>query len=212
MTFLVTSFVGDSITLGTGDGECLGWPARIAAAEGARGHDITVYNLGVRAHTTAQIRARWRAECEQRLPDHLPGHLVFNFGTNDTRVVDGKIELPAEESAANARATVEEGLAWQKPVLWVGQVPVDETNQPLDSIMGVQFWFTNERIRETNDAFKAIAAELKVPFLDLFSAFIDDPAWTAEHTKGDSVHPTTAGYAMMAERISAWDAWRAWLD
>ena len=212
MTLLVTCFVGDSITLGTGDGDCLGWPARIAAAERGRGHDITVYNLGVRAQTTAQIRARWRAECADRLPDNLPGRLIFNFGTNDTRVVDDQIALPVAESAANARAMIEEALAWEKPVLWVGQVPVDETNQPLDSIMGITFWFANERVGQTNEAFKEIAAELGVPFLDLFSVFNGDPAWEEPHKKGDSVHPTTTGYAMMAERIGAWQAWRAWLD
>ncbi len=212
MTFLVTCFVGDSITLGTGDGDCLGWPARIAAAERGRGHDLTVYNLGVRAQTTAQIRARWRAECADRLPDHLPGRLIFNFGTNDTRVVDDQIALPVAESAANARAMIEEALAWEKPVLWVGQVPVDETNQPLESIMGITFWFANERVRQTNEAFKEIAAELGVPFLDLFSVLNGDPTWEEPHKKGDSVHPTTTGYAMMAERIGAWQAWRAWLD
>lgn len=208
----MTCFVGDSITLGTGDGDCLGWPARIAAAERGRGHDLTVYNLGVRAQTTAQIRARWRAECADRLPDHLPGRLIFNFGTNDTRVVDGQIALPVAESAANARAMIEEALAWEKPVLWVGQVPVDETNQPLDSIMGITFWFANERVRQTNEAFKEIAAELGVPFLDLFSVLNGDPTWEEPHKKGDSVHPTTTGYAIMAERIGAWQAWRAWLD
>ena len=60
MTILRICFVGDSITQGTADKEYLGWPGRLCAGERARGHDLTCYNLGVRADTTADIARRWR--------------------------------------------------------------------------------------------------------------------------------------------------------
>ncbi len=41
MTAIRICFVGDSITAGTGDNTCLGWPGRISAAEIARGHDVS---------------------------------------------------------------------------------------------------------------------------------------------------------------------------
>ena len=211
MTTFITCFVGDSITLGTGDDDYLGWPARISTDARSCGHSLTIYNLGVRAETTAQIRQRWRRETALRLPDHLPGHLVFNFGTNDTRMVNDKVEVPLHQSASNARAMIEEALAWGKPTLWIGQIPVDETNQPLDSIMGITFWFSNKRIKQTNEVFKDIADDLGVPFLDLFSVLHGDSVWEREHKQGDSVHPTTEGYAIIAELIGQWDAWRAWL-
>ena len=49
---------GDSFVNGTGDPERLGWLGRAGA--GAR--DVTVYNLGMRGDTSADIRGRWRAE------------------------------------------------------------------------------------------------------------------------------------------------------
>ncbi|MBM3517442.1 MAG: hypothetical protein FJX56_06100 [Alphaproteobacteria bacterium] len=212
MTFLVTCFVGDSITLGTADAACLGWPARLAAAELARGHELTVYNLGVRANTTTQIAQRWRPECAARLPDLVPGGVVFNFGTNDTRqLAGGGVELTLDQSLANARAMVADAASW-KPVLWVGQVPVYEPKQPLRSLTGAIYHFTNERVRQWTAAYAALAGELAVPFLDLYTSLVQDGAWNAQMALGDSVHPTATGYAMIAERVAAWPAWRSWLD
>ena len=52
-------FVGDSITHGTGDETLLGWTYRVGQTEAAKGHDVTVYNLGIRADTSALVEARW---------------------------------------------------------------------------------------------------------------------------------------------------------
>ena len=60
-------FVGDSITHGTGDETLLGWPYRVGQAEVMRGHDVTVYNLGIRADTSELVAERWQAECRARL-------------------------------------------------------------------------------------------------------------------------------------------------
>ena len=49
MTQIRIGFVGDSITHGTGDETLLGWTYRVGQAEAAKGHDVTVYNLGIRA-------------------------------------------------------------------------------------------------------------------------------------------------------------------
>ena len=77
MTELRICFVGDSITNGTSDDDCLGWPGRLCSAERNSGHDISSYNLGIRAETSEQIASRWRAECTPRLPEPYPAALVF---------------------------------------------------------------------------------------------------------------------------------------
>ena len=90
MTILRICFVGDSLTNGTNDEHFLGWPGRLCAAECARGHELTHYNLGIRAETSEQIEARWHAECAPRLLDIHPGALVFSFGVNDMAIEDGQ--------------------------------------------------------------------------------------------------------------------------
>ena len=98
MTSVRICFLGDSLIVGTNDHEFTGWPGRLAQRETAAGHDISIYNLGIRADTSDLIAARWRAECEVRLPDFHPGALVFSYGANDMAILDGKIRVPLARS------------------------------------------------------------------------------------------------------------------
>jgi len=86
-------FIGDSFVSGAYDGECLGWVGRISAAARRRGHDVSVYNLGIRGETSVQIARRWRTEAEVRQSPQQEGRLVFEFGVNDVRELDGKRQL-----------------------------------------------------------------------------------------------------------------------
>ena len=211
MTTLRICFVGDSITNGTADDACLGWPGRLCAAERARGHDVTIYNLGVRAETTAHIVPRWRQECAPRLPDHSPGALVFAFGVNDIAEEAGALRCPFVDSLANARRIVGEALAW-KPVLWIGPAPVDESLQPLQPAPGVSYAFQNQRAADLSAAYGAAADELGVPFLDLFTPLAADRRYLESLKQADGVHPDAAGYAAIAEQVGRWADWRAWFD
>ena len=212
MTILRICFMGDSLTNGTGDVAYLGWPGRLCQRETRAGHDITCYNLGIRAETTEMIRARWRGECEPRLGAGLPGALVFSFGTNDTAEEAGTPRVAFDRSLENARVMIAEARAW-KPLLWVGPPPVDDNRQPLrSSSAGIDRHFRNARVAALSDAFAAVARDEGVPYLDLFTPLSGEPAWAGGFKHGDGVHPTETGYAEMAERIAGWDAWRAWFD
>ena len=211
MTTLRICFVGDSITNGTLDEAFLGWPGRLCEAERARGHDLTLYNLGIRADTSEMIAARWEAECRARLPAHTPGALVFAFGVNDTAEEAGALRVPQGASLAIARAMISEAKAWL-PVLWVGPAPLDEAQQPLRPAPGVEYAFQNDRIEALSDAYANLAAELDVPYLDLFRPLSADKRWSDALRNGDGVHPTGAGYQAMYEIIGGWPAWRAWFD
>lgn len=212
MTTLRICFVGDSITNGTLDGDYLGWPGRLCMAERAAGHDLTLYNLGVRADTSAHIAERWQEECAVRLPDHTPGALVFAFGVNDAADEQGVgIRVPQEASVANARTILSTARAW-KPTLWIGPAPIDETRQPLVPAPGVAYAFDNTRTSELSRAYAELAEELEIPYLDLFTPLAASAAWAEALAGGDGVHPPAAGYAEIADRVRAWPAWRAWLD
>ncbi len=208
-------FVGDSITVGTGDDRYQGWPALAAAAEAARGHDVTLYNLGVRGDTSVQIAARWHSESRARLPDDVNGALVFSFGVNDAAIEPtadpDRQRVPPAQSIATAREILSTAQAWL-PTLMIGPTPVRVDGVQIVRSPQVTYDFLNERTRAINAAYADLAAELGVPYLELFTELVGDPAWAAALQTGDGVHPAQAGYAMMAERIGRWPGWRRWFD
>lgn len=175
MTVLRVCFVGDSITNGTSDPAYLGWAGRLCATEHDAGHDLSCYNLGIRADTSRHIAARWQAECRARLPNGVPGALVFAFGINDTAVEVGVgIRVPVEESVANARTIIGAAKAWL-PTLWIGPTPADEGQQPFRSTPDIAYAFSNPRIAALNRRLATVAGELEVPYLDLFAGLDGDP-------------------------------------
>ena len=93
-------FVGDSITHGTGDETLLGWTYRVGQAEAAKGHDVTVYNLGIRADTSALVEGRWETEVLSRLKPEMNCGTLWAIGINDsahekTATTDG-LRVPLE--------------------------------------------------------------------------------------------------------------------
>lgn len=201
MTALRICFVGDSITNGRLDDEYLGWPGRLCRAERARGHDLTLYNLGVRRDTSRDIERRWEAECAARLPVEFVSALVFSFGVNDTAEDGGIARVSIEESLAAARRMLTRAAAW-RPVLWIG--PSTGDPEPGSA------W--NRRIATYSAHYEKLAGELRTPYLDLFSVLIRDPDWLAAQRAGDGVHPTGPGYAIIAAAVAGWPAWRRWLE
>ena len=211
MAALRVCFVGDSITNGTGDRDFLGWPGRLCRSGVAAGHDLTCYNLGVRADTSSLLRARWEAECRARLPEGVNGRLIFAFGVNDTAEELGKgVRVPLAESLANAEAILTQAKAW-KPALWIGPAPVVEAKQPLRPYPGLAYDFRNGRIAETSAAYAALARDIGVPYLEVFEPLRADPDWSRHVDAGDGVHPVADGYGAMTRLIEAWPAWKAWL-
>jgi acyl-CoA thioesterase I len=212
MTNLRICFVGDSLTNGTNDSQFQGWPGRLCTSECARGHELTHYNLGIRAETSEQIEVRWRAECEPRLLDIHPGALVFSFGVNDMAIENGEnIRVSKERSIESAKRMLGEAQQW-KPTLWIGPVPVDDSQQPFQSAPTVSYDFSTERLADLSQAYENLASEMGIPYLEILEPLANNNAWNNSFSQGDGVHPAGAGYALMAERIGNWEAWRGWLD
>jgi acyl-CoA thioesterase I len=190
-------FFGDSYVNGTGDPTGLGWVGRVSAAARRRGHDLTTYNLGIRRDTSADIAARWQEEARRRLPPDVDGRLVFSFGGNDCTDENGAPRIAAERSLANARAILGAAQAhW--PVLMLGPPPL-----PVAS--------AEARVRALSRALQTLAAELGIPYLDLATPLSAIALWRIELAAGDGAHPGAAGYALIADLVEGWPAWRAWL-
>ena len=208
-------FVGDSITHGTGDETLLGWTYRVGQAEAAKGHDVTVYNLGIRADTSALVEDRWNIEVNSRLKAGMNCATVWAIGINDsahekTASTDG-LRVPLDESLDRISRMINTAKS-VGPALWIGPTPVIEEMMPIDRLPGVIYDFRNEMIETYSNAFAVKAAEIGVPYLDLYSDLAGDPDWDASLRASDGLHPNADGYVMMAARVTAWDAWRNWFD
>jgi lysophospholipase L1-like esterase len=189
--------VGDSFVNGTGDPEGLGWIGRACRRARQRGHDVTLYNLGVRGHTSAQVAERFEREAAVRLvPEHSSG-LVFSFGANDGVIVDGRARVLPDETLRHARAILERARILA-PVLLVGPLPVGDEA-------------VSDRAAALCQMLGALCREVGVPYLPVFDAMRRSAAWTGEVQAGDGAHPGARGYGELADLVDRWPPWRTWL-
>lgn len=197
---------GDSITLGCNDSEGLGWPGRLCRGLTCGGYSVAAYNLGVNGDTSQHIAARWRAEAEAR-SRNSPGLMLFAFGFNDAaRADEDGPQVPLEDSTATARALLTEARS-VSGVLWIGPTPLDESINPMQTPYA-SWEMRNAEIARYDAAYAKLAEELAIDYLRLFDEFAASTRYQAALRAGDRVHPGDDGYAMIAERIAAWEAWR----
>lgn len=193
-------FVGDSFVSGTGDPDCLGWAGRVCAAARHSGRDVTYYNLGVRRETSADVAARWEQEVARRLPPDHPEYdpgVVFSFGVNDATAEGSGTRISPHRSLENLRAILVTARR-RYPLLFVGPPPVASGAQ-------------NQRIAALSTDYAGVCAELGVPYLAAFPPLSASATWMREVVAGDGSHPGAGGYAELANLVSAWDQWKAWL-
>ena len=212
MATLRICFVGDSITVGSGDTNFQGWPGRLSVAETKRGHDVTMYNMGVRGDTSDMVLPRWRSECDVRVPDHVNGRLVLSFGLNDTAEESGAgIRVPLEKSLANAHAIIDEARNWL-PTLMIGPIPLVDDMQPYIFPNGIAYHYVSSRVGKTNEAYADLCFELGVPYLNVYTPLSANATWKQSQRDCDGVHATGDGYRLIADMVAEWPAWREWLS
>ncbi|MFN3512310.1 MAG: GDSL-type esterase/lipase family protein [Phenylobacterium sp.] len=182
---------GDSMVAGAGDPDHLGWVGRALADR----REITLYNLGVRRETSADIAARWPPEAKVRLTDVEPMRIVFSFGANDCHLEGGHPRVAPAESLKNAHAMLT-GAGRLCPVLLVGPPPVVDPG-------------VCARLEGLNEHLRTLAARLKVPFIDVLRPLMADGLFQAEAAAWDGAHPGAGGYQRMADLVAAHPAWRA---
>jgi acyl-CoA thioesterase I len=190
-------FIGDSFVSGAYDDDCLGWAGRISAAARRRKHDVSPYNLGVRGETSIQIARRWRAEAEARQSAQQEGRLVFEFGVNDAREVNGKRQVELKQSLVAAHEILGAASHW-KPTLMIGPPPGDDAAR-------------NNRVKELSQAIGRLCAGISVPYFDSFGPLVASSTFIASTRAIDGTHPNASGYAEWARLIDEWPAWREWL-
>ncbi|WP_233608202.1 GDSL-type esterase/lipase family protein [Nocardia stercoris] len=188
-------FVGDSLVAGVGDRTALGWPGRLAARAQAVGWPLTWYNLGIRRETSADIAARWEAECARRLPAGVAAGVVFAFGANDTVLEDGRPRVEPEKSVANLVAFLDTAAdrGWHRLV--VSPPPNIDPEH-------------NARLAELDARFAAVCAAADVGYLRALEPLSADVVWQREIAAGDGYHPDGAAYERYADLLSpGWNHW-----
>lgn len=189
--------IGDSFIAGAGDPDCLGWVGRLVAAARAGGADITLYNLGIRRDTSADIAVRWQTETARRLPPEHPGRLLFAFGVNDCVEENARRRLPESATVKNAALILRHASA-RAPTLMVGPPPVADAA-------------TNDRIAALDAALVRLCARLSLAYVPVFANLADDPIWRREVAAGDGAHPAAAGYRQLAALVAASREWQDFL-
>lgn len=180
-------FFGDSITLGVNDTLAGGWIGRFAGLASQRAGlpvpPSTFYNLGVRKHSSLQIRARWASEYRSRVNDATVPYLVFCFGTVDMAAPNGNVVVPMQESIQNAQAILSEAQM-EAPVLMMGPPPVKNPDHL-------------ERLNKLNETYAGLCLDLGVAYLDLLKGL---PAvYVAD--LDDGLHPGKTGNMLIAEQL-----------
>ena len=182
---------GDSFVAGVGDPDHRGWVGRALAGR----PEVTLYNLGIRRETSADVARRWRAEAEPRLVAGEPCRIVFSLGVNDCLAEGGAQRVAAAQSLLNVRAMLT-GAAQLCPALLVGPPPIADA--------GVA-----ARAEALNEHLRLLCARLNAPFIDVFRPLAADGLWLAEAAAFDGAHPGAAGYQRMADLVAAHPAWRS---
>ncbi len=195
MPDLRVCFVGDSFVAGVGDPEHRGWVGRVCARSTDAGLPLTAYNLGVRAQTSADVAARWHAECAQRLSADWDSRVVVSLGVNDTTIRDGRRRVAPERSPQYLAAILDGARAAGWPVLVVGPPPVADSAQ-------------NDRLAELDRGFAGTCADRDAPYVGVLTALAADHVWMREVAAGDGAHPAAAGYRAFADLV--WPRWREW--
>jgi acyl-CoA thioesterase I len=166
--------LGDSLTAGLGLDPAQAFPAKLAAALKAKGHDVVVMNAGVSGDTASQGAAR----LDWALTDDVDGVLV-ELGANDA--LRG---LPSEQ----AEAAMDEILAKLKqrnlPVLLLGM----KAPPNLGPEYGAKF----------DAVYPKLAAKYGAA---LYPFYLDGVAADAKLNQADGMHPNAEGVDEIVKRV-----------
>lgn len=189
-------FIGDSFVQGIGDPQHRGWVGRVLEAGG---RDVTAFNLGIRRHTSEDVRRRCWQEVLPRTQPGADNRLVISFGSNDMVEENGAVRVEPARSLENLAALLEESRRRAITPLVVGPPPVVDAGPEHLA-----------RTAKLADAMNSLCASQRIPFIPTTHRLANDPVWTQEVLAGDGAHPGSGGYQQLADLILT-DQWLGWI-
>jgi lysophospholipase L1-like esterase len=152
---------------------------------------------GIGGQTTPQMLLRFRND----VINLRPKAVVILAGTND---IAGNTGPMSDEDIEGNLATMSElAHAHQIKVVFSSITPVSSYHLATPNANPQTSQRPMDRIRGINDWMKKYAADHGDVYLDYFSAMVDDKGLLRAELSADDLHPTTAGYAIMAPLAEA---------
>lgn len=202
---------GDDLATPLGDAGGVGWMGQLSRAEASFGSRFEMMGLGVAGETTRELAARVEVEMAARLSDRAPSLVLFCFGVADMSSGEtGGVRCSLPESLYWAETALRLALN-QHPTLWIGP-PLGRVKAGWRDAKG-RVWYLNQgRMAALDDAYRGLAEQLRVPYLDLSQCLERDKRWQRAIEQGDGIHPNWEGHAALATHIGRWSAWRNHLN
>ena len=148
-------------------------------------------NRGISGQVTSQILVRFQADVIQLHPQVV----VILAGTNDIALNNGYIAI--EHIAENIQSMCELAMFHHIQPVICSVLPAYEYSWRKE--MGSPA----ETIRQLNVLLRAYAEANHIPYVDYYSALVDERGGLPEAYSKDGVHPTAAGYDIMEPIITA---------
>jgi lysophospholipase L1-like esterase len=202
---------GDSTTAPRGAVKV--YATRVEIALQSIGSSLSVSNSGVPSNTTVQARKRLQEEVLR----HKPRIVVMQFGINDSAVDVWKKPPMTEPRVSlsafidNYRAMITEAQQQGAKVIVMTTNPLRWTSK-LRELYGkppyqadAEDGFESLNLTRYNDALRTLATELKVPLVDVHTAY---PAFAEKHKTTidamltDGMHPGDLGHQLVAELLA----------
>ena len=146
-------------------------------------------NRGIGGQTTSQMLLRFR----QDVIDLQPAVVVILAGTNDIAGNTGPISIADIE--ANFATLAEVARAHHIRVVFSSVMPVHDYTPQSQNFFAQR---SPAKILELNGWLKNYCAANGLIYLDYFSALVDDQGLLKKDLAVDGLHPTDAGYKIMA--------------
>jgi lysophospholipase L1-like esterase len=146
-------------------------------------------NRGIDGQTTPQMLVRFR----QDVIDLHPKVVVMLAGTNDIAGVTGPTS--DEDIEANYASMAEMARAHGVRIVFASVLPVHNYTHDADESFALR---PRDRILALNRWLKEYCAKNRLVYLDYFSALVDERGMLKRALAEDGLHPTDAGYKIMA--------------
>jgi lysophospholipase L1-like esterase len=195
---------GDSITQGYWDVEG-GWVDKLRKhydelqIQDLNGLDEpTIFNLGISADTSTDVLKRIESETIARTRHEVLPIVVVQIGINDSYTLQGQVCVTIADYKQNLSSIITKLKPLTAKVIFVGSSACNEAHTT--PVAWGEYRYTNQAIKQYEQAMSEVASEHGVPFIPVFDKFFDELTRN-ESLLPDGLHPNNAGHELLFEIV-----------